>query len=289
MLPDNSPEPKAPTRRSTRVPPPPKPKAPAPALAPPKKKDAPKKKPTATAVKKAVAVKKADKAKTPKSTTKATATKATKKSAATTKSKTTKAAATTKKASSKTAPKAVIKASAKATASKIAPKKAVTPKSKAPKKEEAKEEAKKEETKEEVKEEKKEEKEVKPSTSGKKRAADAAESTVPTKRGKGSSVKKEEASDTPSLGLKLTIERCNTCTQYKTNVNRLRTVANKLYPGTEVEDEMIPNSKKFEIYLGRDGDKGRLIWSGHSRAPPKRLAFPDSGVFTDLLKAELEE
>ncbi|KAF9332345.1 hypothetical protein BG006_004768, partial [Podila minutissima] len=66
-------------------------------------------------------------------------------------------------------------------------------------------------------------------------------------------------------------------------------VANKLYPGTKVEDEMIPNSKKFEIYLGRDGDKGKLIWSGHSRAPPKRLAFPDSEAFTDLLKAELEE
>ncbi|KAF9429555.1 hypothetical protein BGZ94_010325 [Podila epigama] len=119
------------------------------------------------------------------------------------------------------------------------------------------------------------------------------------KRGKiesGSKVKKEDEKATTSDSgafagshLKITIERCTTCTQYRSNVIRLTKLTAQLYPGAAVQEEVCPSSKKFEIYLGQQNNngKGKLIWSGHSRAPPKRLAFPSSDEFTNLLKTEV--
>ncbi|KAF8979427.1 hypothetical protein BGZ46_005454 [Entomortierella lignicola] len=90
-------------------------------------------------------------------------------------------------------------------------------------------------------------------------------------------------------GIKLTIERCSTCTQYHKNVVRIFKVTNELYPLALTQEEVVPNSKSFEIYLSNNGSKNKLIWSGKAHAPPKRLAFPDSDVFVKLLKNELKD
>ncbi|KAI1321353.1 hypothetical protein EDD11_006690 [Mortierella claussenii] len=90
-------------------------------------------------------------------------------------------------------------------------------------------------------------------------------------------------------GIKLTIERCTTCTQYHKNVVRIFKITKDMYPNALLHEEVVPNSKSFEIYLSVDGSKNKLIWSGKAHAPPKRLAFPDSDVFVGLLKNELKE
>ncbi|KAF9937182.1 hypothetical protein BGZ67_001578 [Mortierella alpina] len=132
---------------------------------------------------------------------------------------------------------------------------------------------------------------------------------VPGKRGRpvGSGKKQKQAAEAASKtsgtasaqvkddtegdfnGIKLTIERCTTCTQYHRNVTRIFKVAKELYPHALFHEEVVPNSKSFEIYLSKDGSKNKLIWSGKAHAPPKRLAFPDSDVFVDLLKAEFKD
>ncbi|KAF9999557.1 hypothetical protein BGZ79_006845 [Entomortierella chlamydospora] len=90
-------------------------------------------------------------------------------------------------------------------------------------------------------------------------------------------------------GIKLTIERCTTCTQYHKNVVRIFKVIKELYPLALTHEEVVPNSKSFEIYLSNNGSRNKLIWSGKAHAPPKRLAFPDSDVFVKLLKDELKD
>ncbi|KAF9425281.1 hypothetical protein BGZ76_003333, partial [Entomortierella beljakovae] len=89
-------------------------------------------------------------------------------------------------------------------------------------------------------------------------------------------------------GIKLTIERCTTCTQYHKNALKIFKITKDLYPNALTHEEVAPNSKSFEIYLSRNGSKNKLIWSGKAHAPPKRLAFPETDVFTKLLKNELK-
>ncbi|KAF9346853.1 hypothetical protein BGX26_001636 [Mortierella sp. AD094] len=79
-----------------------------------------------------------------------------------------------------------------------------------------------------------------------------------------------------------------TCTQYHKNVMRIFKVTKELYPLALTHEEIVPNSKSFEIYLSNNGSKNKLIWSGKAHAPPKRLAFPESDLFVQLLKDELK-
>ncbi|KAF9951706.1 hypothetical protein BGZ72_006818 [Mortierella alpina] len=125
-----------------------------------------------------------------------------------------------------------------------------------------------------------------PAGSGKKQkqAASAA-----AKAGGVSSAQDKDDTEGDFNGIKLTIERCTTCTQYHKNVTRIFKVAKELYPHALFHEEVVPNSKSFEIYLSKNGSKNKLIWSGKAHAPPKRLAFPDSDVFVDLLKAEFKD
>ncbi|GJJ78043.1 hypothetical protein EMPS_10402 [Entomortierella parvispora] len=125
-----------------------------------------------------------------------------------------------------------------------------------------------------------------PVGSGKKQAvkAEATATTTGTE-----SVSKDVAKDDSEgdySGIKLTIERCTTCTQYRKNVKRIFEVTKNLYPHALLHEEVVPNSKSFEIYLSVDGSKNKLIWSGKAHAPPKRLAFPDTDVFVGLLNDE---
>ncbi|KAF9325806.1 hypothetical protein BGZ91_002234 [Linnemannia elongata] len=72
-------------------------------------------------------------------------------------------------------------------------------------------------------------------------------------------------------------------------MKRIFQITSELYPNATVNEVVVPNSKSFEIYVTHDGSKNKLIWSGKAHAPPKRLAFPDSSVYLDLLKAELKD
>ncbi|KAF9150058.1 hypothetical protein BG015_008117 [Linnemannia schmuckeri] len=68
-------------------------------------------------------------------------------------------------------------------------------------------------------------------------------------------------------------------------MRRIFKITSEQYPDATVNEVVVPNSKSFEIYVSYDD---KLIWSGKAHAPPKRLAFPDSSVYLDLLKAELK-
>ncbi|KAG0379875.1 hypothetical protein BGX24_011296, partial [Mortierella sp. AD032] len=98
------------------------------------------------------------------------------------------------------------------------------------------------------------------------------------------------AAKTSPKAIGLTIERCDTCTQYKSNLRRISTLTKELYPNADVNEVVISKSKSFEIYVSNEGSQDKkLIWSGKAHAPPKRLAFPDSSVYVDLLKTELKD
>ena len=48
-------------------------------------------------------------------------------------------------------------------------------------------------------------------------------------------------------------------------------------------------SKSFEItYKTGEDDEGKLLWSGKSKGPPRRLKFPEPADIVDLLRAEME-
>ncbi|KAG0197556.1 hypothetical protein BGX28_008983 [Mortierella sp. GBA30] len=128
-----------------------------------------------------------------------------------------------------------------------------------------------------------------PAGSGKKQKQAAAAAAAAASAKDAASAKGKDESEGEFNGIKLTIERCTTCTQYHKNVTRIFKLAKELYPHALVHEEVVPNSKSFEIYLSVNGSKNKLIWSGKAHAPPKRLAFPDSDVFVDLLKAEFTD
>ncbi|KAF9972274.1 hypothetical protein BGZ73_004639 [Actinomortierella ambigua] len=95
----------------------------------------------------------------------------------------------------------------------------------------------------------------------------------------------DEDSDEGVVSLKVIIERCTTCTQYKTNSNRIFRLVKQLYPDVECVDVPVAGSKGFEIFVIKNGGKKVQVWSGKAHAPPKRLAFPESELFLDLFKA----
>ncbi|KAF9095026.1 hypothetical protein BGX23_001219 [Mortierella sp. AD031] len=72
-------------------------------------------------------------------------------------------------------------------------------------------------------------------------------------------------------------------------MRRIFKMTEELYPNATVKEVVAPNTKSFEIYVSHDGSQNKLIWSGKAHAPPKRLAFPDSSVYIDLLKTELKD
>ncbi|KAG0041444.1 hypothetical protein BGZ83_001796 [Gryganskiella cystojenkinii] len=135
-----------------------------------------------------------------------------------------------------------------------------------------------------------------PAGTGKKQIAAAAtaakavskDKTVPKTEPTSTTVKTDDAASDFS-DIKLTIERCTTCTQYHRNVLRIQKITKELYPHALVHEEVLPQSKSFEIYVSVKGAPNKLIWSGKAHAPPKRLAFPDNDVFIDLLKDALKE
>ncbi|KAG0291141.1 hypothetical protein BGZ97_005980, partial [Linnemannia gamsii] len=110
-----------------------------------------------------------------------------------------------------------------------------------------------------------------------------------TEKTESKSASKKEAAKSSSKTIGLTIERCDTCTQYKSNMRRIFKVTSELYPNATVNEVVISKSKSFEIYVSYDGSQNKLIWSGKAHAPPKRLAFPDSSVYLGLLKEELKD
>ncbi|KAG0254281.1 hypothetical protein BG011_005829 [Mortierella polycephala] len=130
-----------------------------------------------------------------------------------------------------------------------------------------------------------------PAGTGKRQLAVAKEAKDKSTTKTQKTTKIEDAEDTEGdfNGIKLTIERCTTCTQYHKNVKRIFKLTTEQYPHALVHEEVVPNSKSFEIYLSINGSKNKLIWSGKAHAPPKRLAFPDSDVFVNLLKAEFKD
>ncbi|KAG0327632.1 hypothetical protein BGZ99_007213 [Dissophora globulifera] len=134
-----------------------------------------------------------------------------------------------------------------------------------------------------------------PAGTGKKQKAAAAAAAAVVKNSTAGRVDHSMASDEDDdaadafHGIKLTIERCTTCTQYHKNVVRIFDLARKLHPNALFQEDVVPNSKSFEIYVSSNGSKNKLIWSGKAHAPPKRLAFPDSDVFVNLLEEELKD
>ncbi|KAF9156778.1 hypothetical protein DFQ26_009239, partial [Actinomortierella ambigua] len=78
----------------------------------------------------------------------------------------------------------------------------------------------------------------------------------------------DEDSDEGVVSLKVIIERCTTCTQYKTNSNRIFRLVKQLYPEVECEDVPVTGSKGFEIFVIKNGGKKVQVWSGKAHAPP---------------------
>ncbi|KAF9129595.1 hypothetical protein BGW39_003996, partial [Mortierella sp. 14UC] len=107
---------------------------------------------------------------------------------------------------------------------------------------------------------------------------------------KSEKTKKAAAPKTSPKAIELTVERCDTCTQYKTNMRRIFKETKDLYPNATTNEVVLSKTKSFEIYVSYDGAQDKkLIWSGKAHAPPKRLAFPDTSVYVDLLKTELKD